>query len=53
MPAYVIFHDRVLAEVAATRPSSAAALLAVPGIGAVKVQRFGDEILAILADQET
>ncbi len=53
VPAYVIFHDRVLAEVAATRPTSAAALLAVPGIGAVKVQRFGDEILAILADQGT
>ncbi len=52
VPAYVIFHDRVLAEVAATRPASTTALLAVPGIGTVKVERFGDEILAILAEHE-
>ena len=50
VPAYVIFHDRVLVEVAATRPGSRAALLAVAGIGQVKVERFGDEILAVLAE---
>jgi DNA helicase II / ATP-dependent DNA helicase PcrA len=50
VPAYVIFHDRVLVELAATRPGSRRALLAVPGIGEVKVERFGDEILGILAD---
>ena len=51
VPAFVIFQDRVLAEVAAARPASRADLLAVPGIGEVKADRFGDQILAILADQ--
>jgi DNA helicase II / ATP-dependent DNA helicase PcrA len=50
VPAYVIFHDRVLTELASSRPSTRRALLAVPGIGEVKVQRFGDELLAILAE---
>ena len=50
MPAYVIFHDRVLLELAASRPSSRGELLGVSGIGEVKVQRFGDQILGIVAE---
>ena len=49
VPPHVIFHDRVLLEVAATRPLTSTDLLAVPGIGEVKVKRFGDEILGIVA----
>jgi len=50
VPAYVIFPDHVLVEVAARRPASREQLLAVSGVGEVKVQRFGDEILGIVAE---
>ena len=50
MPPHVIFHDRVLLEVAAARPRTSHDLLAVSGIGEVKVKRFGDAILGIVAE---
>jgi DNA helicase II / ATP-dependent DNA helicase PcrA len=50
VPPNAIFHDRVLVDVAAARPSSHAELLAVAGIGEIKVQRFGDAILGIVAE---
>jgi DNA helicase II / ATP-dependent DNA helicase PcrA len=49
VPAFVIFQDRVLLELASSRPDDRAGLLGVAGIGEVKADRFGDEILAILA----
>jgi DNA helicase-2/ATP-dependent DNA helicase PcrA len=48
VPAYVIFHDATLKEVAATRPDSPAALLGVAGIGPVKAQRYGEAILELV-----
>ena len=48
VPAYVIFHDATLKAVAATRPGSPDALLAVAGIGPVKAQRYGDALLEIV-----
>ncbi|MGZ4682883.1 MAG: ATP-dependent DNA helicase UvrD2 [Acidimicrobiales bacterium] len=50
VPPHVIFHDRVLLEVAANRPRTSTDLLAVTGIGEIKVKRFGDEILGIVAE---
>ena len=52
VPAYVIFNDATLAAVATARPSSRAQLLRVSGLGAVKAQRFGDDVLRIVADNE-
>jgi len=49
VPAYVVCADATLREIAAVRPRSRDALLAVHGIGPVKVERFGDDILAIVA----
>ncbi|WP_300339561.1 DNA helicase RecQ [Accumulibacter sp.] len=49
VPAYVILHDRTLCEIAALRPASPQALLAVPGIGVAKAQRYGEALLAIVA----
>ncbi|MEF8702144.1 MAG: DNA helicase RecQ [Candidatus Accumulibacter sp. UW26] len=49
VPAYVIVHDRTLYEIAAQRPASTQALLAVPGIGLAKVQRYGEALLAVVA----
>ncbi|MFA5890065.1 MAG: ATP-dependent DNA helicase UvrD2 [Actinomycetota bacterium] len=49
LPAYVVFHDSTLAEVAAARPGSRAELRAIPGVGPLKMQRYGEALLAIVA----
>jgi DNA helicase-2/ATP-dependent DNA helicase PcrA len=48
-PAYVVFHDATLAEIAARRPATQADLRAVPGIGPAKLERYGEEVLAAVA----
>ncbi len=45
VPAYVIAHDRVLREVATSRPSSETELLAIHGMGPTKVARYGAALL--------
>jgi ATP-dependent DNA helicase RecQ len=49
VPAYVILHDRALHEIAALLPDSVPALLAVPGIGVAKAERYGRELLTLVA----
>jgi DNA helicase-2/ATP-dependent DNA helicase PcrA len=49
VPAYVIFHDTTLAAVAEARPTTAQELLALPGLGPVKVSRYGDALLEVVA----
>jgi DNA helicase-2/ATP-dependent DNA helicase PcrA len=48
-PAFVIFDDKTLTEIATRRPHDRPGLLAVPGIGPVKVERYGEDILAMVA----
>ncbi|MBA3717524.1 MAG: ATP-dependent DNA helicase UvrD2 [Actinobacteria bacterium] len=50
VPAYVVFHDRTLAEIATRRPGSAAELAGVSGVGPAKLERYGSEVLATLAE---
>ena len=50
VPAFVVLHDSALKAIAAIRPSSRSALAAVPGIGDARLTRFGDELLALVAD---
>jgi DNA helicase II / ATP-dependent DNA helicase PcrA len=50
VPAYVVFNDRTLAELASRTPRTLAELSAVPGIGPAKLERYGAELLAQLAD---
>jgi len=50
VPAYVILHDRTLAELAVQRPQSTSALLQVPGIGLAKAERYGEALLALLTE---
>ncbi|HUP51735.1 MAG TPA: HRDC domain-containing protein, partial [Longimicrobiales bacterium] len=45
VPAYIVFSDKVLREMAARRPSGAAELLAVPGVGPAKLERYGEAFL--------
>jgi DNA helicase II / ATP-dependent DNA helicase PcrA len=48
-PAYVIFHNSTLAEIVRRGPRSREELAAVPGVGPAKLERYGDEVLAVLA----
>jgi DNA helicase II / ATP-dependent DNA helicase PcrA len=50
VPAYVIFNDATLAAIASKRPSSPQQLLTLPGIGPVKVERHGPEVLSVVAE---
>lgn len=47
-PAYVVFDNKTAAALAATVPRTPTELLAVPGIGPAKVERYGEAILACL-----
>ncbi len=49
VPPYVVFHDATLAAIAAARPAGKRALAAVPGVGAAKLERYGDAILDVVA----
>jgi ATP-dependent DNA helicase RecQ len=46
VPAYVIFHDSTLREIAAARPTSLAELAKVNGVGQAKLARYGGAMLA-------
>jgi len=48
VPPYVIFHDSTLREIAARKPRNLDELGLVQGIGAVKLARYGDAMLAAL-----
>ena len=48
MPAYVVFHDATLAELARERPASEAALSKISGVGARKLERYGAELLELI-----
>jgi DNA helicase-2/ATP-dependent DNA helicase PcrA len=52
-PAFVVFHDRTLEALAAARPTDRDSLLAVPGVGPAKVEQYGDDLLALVADAAT
>ncbi len=52
VPAYVIFHDATLREIAARPPTSMAELGQISGIGEAKLARYGEQILDLLATQE-
>lgn len=48
VPPYVVFHDATLREMAAARPATLAALGALPGVGARKLETYGPRFLALL-----
>jgi ATP-dependent DNA helicase RecQ len=49
VPAYVILHDRSLREIANRRPASPVELLAIPGIGQAKANRYSEALLRLVA----
>ncbi|MHB8813430.1 MAG: DNA helicase RecQ [Steroidobacteraceae bacterium] len=48
VPAYTVFHDSTLEEIARRRPGSTEELRAVSGVGAVKLERYGAAVLDVL-----
>ncbi|MDE6010281.1 MAG: AAA family ATPase [Muribaculaceae bacterium] len=50
MPAYTVLSNRTIMAIAADMPTDRLALADIPGIGKVKIQRFGEEILDIVRD---
>jgi ATP-dependent DNA helicase RecQ len=50
LPAYVIFHDATLAEIARRQPRSLDALQDIAGIGARKLEAYGEEVLRVCAE---
>ena len=49
VPAYVVFHDRTLAEIAERQCKDWADLAAISGVGPAKLERYADEVLAVVA----
>ena len=50
VPAYVIFHDRTLREIALAPPADVESLAGIPGVGAAKLDRYGEALLAVLVE---
>nr|WP_253916947.1 DNA helicase RecQ [Streptomyces sp. MNP-20] len=50
VPAYVIFHDATLREIAAARPASVADLGGISGVGEKKLATYGEGVLEVLAE---
>ncbi len=48
VPAYVVFDNKTLAMIAAAKPSTRAALLAIPGVGKAKLDRYAEDVLQIV-----
>jgi len=50
VPAYIVFSDKVLWEMAGQRPSSENELLGVSGVGPAKLAKYGRDFLDVLAE---
>ena len=48
VPPYVVFHDATLRAMAEARPASLGALGALPGIGAKKLEAYGQQFLDVI-----
>ena len=52
VPAYIVFSDRTLAELAVRRPRSLNALQNVRGVGPMKLERYGARFLAAISEAD-
>jgi DNA helicase II / ATP-dependent DNA helicase PcrA len=48
VPAYVVLHDATINDIASARPATSRELSQITGIGPTKLERYGDDILAIV-----
>jgi hypothetical protein len=47
-PAFLVFHDRTLENVASRKPTTVRELGAIPGVGPAKLERYADELLELV-----
>lgn len=52
MPAYIVFSDRTLADMAVKRPVSLAAMAGVRGVGEMKLAKYGESFLAVIRSSD-
>jgi ATP-dependent DNA helicase RecQ len=52
VPAYIVFSDTTLRELARKRPSNAGSLLDISGIGMKKLEEYGDSVLKVISGNE-
>ena len=52
VPPYVIFHDSTLEEMIKTRPQSLAQLKGIGGVGQTKLERYGEQFIAVFKGEE-
>ncbi|MFH5211013.1 ATP-dependent DNA helicase UvrD2 [Antrihabitans spumae] len=52
VPAFVVFTDNTLTAIAEQQPQDNRALVAIPGIGAKKLERFGPDVLAVVRGEK-
>ncbi|MFA5082179.1 MAG: DNA helicase RecQ [Hydrogenophilaceae bacterium] len=52
VPAYVILHDRTLRLIATIRPEDEDSLAGISGLGAAKLEHYGEELLEIVAEHQ-
>ena len=53
IPPYVVFHDSTLHEMVARKPRTLATLAQVPGVGKVKLERYGEVFLRALCEHDS
>ena len=51
VPAYVIFHDATLQAIASAKPQSLAELATISGVGARKLERYGEAVIGVTSGQ--
>jgi ATP-dependent DNA helicase RecQ len=52
LPAFVVFHDATLTEMARAQPATLHELAQVSGVGVKKLEAYGEEILRVLASAD-
>ncbi len=52
VPAYVVFTDATITAIAEAQPTAERGLAGLPGVGAVKLERYGAEVLAICRGED-
>ena len=52
VPAYIVFSDRTLTDMAVRRPASLESFAGVRGVGEMKLERYGEKFLAVIRNSE-
>ena len=52
MPAYVVFHDATLRQIAVVGPTTLAELSQISGVGEAKLAKYGEQVLDVIASDE-